>query len=465
MTGPATKTACSAYERIAGLITAGEITTLPSKDAIADLEEAIKGNDRESVKTASEAEAAGQTSAAANRHDLSLKGASGVQVGDHNVQNNYHYYGQQGPQTTGPPQAVGDRLPYRGLDPFGEVDQEFFFGRDDALNEVMHRMATTRSGIVVVSGASGIGKTSLLRAGVLPRLRRNGLPGNAGAKNWPCLLFTPGVAPLDELAAQMAVLSGISVQEARRPLEANPQLFGRLARQAVLAQVRRYADLASHDLRDRQRLVLIIDQFEQLFTLCRDEGERRAFITALESAASPEPSVLVVLGLRADHESRCAEYPQLTAAMRERYLLAPMAERDLELAITQPAEQARSSVERALVERLLVEARGGTGALPWVSHALVQAWEARAGDALTLADYEQAGRIATAAVDRAQVAYDALTENQRDTARQVFLQLGATHPDSTDRVILATWDQLHASITSPSSLRSWTSWLIAGSSP
>jgi MinD-like ATPase involved in chromosome partitioning or flagellar assembly len=416
------------YEKIAALIAADEI--LAENDGVS-----------------ADVKAQGQASVG-SRHDLAFEGASGVQVGDHNVQHNY-YYGQQDPRTTGP-QAAGDRLPYRGLDPFEEVDHEFFFGRDDAINEVVHRMAATRSGIVVVSGASGIGKSSLLRAGVLPRLRRNGLPENAGAKNWPCLLFTPGATPLDELAAQMAVIAGISVHEARPPLAANPQLFGRLARQAVLAHARRYADLASPDSSDRQRLVLIIDQFEHLFTLCRDEDERRAFITALASAAaSPEPSVLVVLGLRADHESRCAEYLQLAAAIGERYLLAPMAERDLELAITQPAKQARSSVERGLVERVLAEARGSTGALPWVSHALVQAWKARAGEVLTVADYDQAGGIVTAAVAQAHVAYDALTENQRDTARQVFLQLGATGPDGSDRAIPATWDQLHASIGSP----------------
>jgi hypothetical protein len=216
------------------------------------------------------------------------------------------------------------RGPYRRLRAFEESDREYFLARDDAITEVLRRLSDTGSGIVVVSGVSGTGKSSLLRAGMLPRLRSNGLAGAPEARSWPCLLFTPGTAPLDELAAQVAALAGSDVAGARRSLAAAPERFGLLARRAVLARARRLAERAGRGapVASRQRLLLVIDQFEQLFTRCPDESERRAFITALHSAAVPpddvapdEAPALVVLGVRADLEARCTEYPQLTAAI------------------------------------------------------------------------------------------------------------------------------------------------------
>lgn len=420
------------------------------KDAIADLTKAIEDSDLETIKAAREyagaAQAERQGSADAEGEDLSFKGASGFQVGDHNVQNNY-YYGQPASETTKQSPPSGDRSCYRGLASFEGTDHDYFYGRDDAIDKVIDRLAADHSGLLIVSGASGIGKSSLLRAGVLPRLRSAGLPGNTAAKTWPCLVFTPGATPLDELAAQLAVLAGISIEEARRPLAANPQLFGRLARQAVLEEARRHPDRATLDPSARQRLVLVIDQFEHIFSRCRNEDERRAFITALESAATaPEPSVLVVLIVRSDHERRCAEYPQLAAAVRDRFLLGPMTERDLELAITQPAERTGVSVERELVERLLADLRGSSGALPWMSHALLRAWRVRRGEVLTVADYDQAGGIETAAAAQAQSTYDALGGSELDPARQVFLQLTASSGDGSARAVPATWDELYANV-------------------
>lgn len=334
-------------------------------------------------------------------------GMSGVQVGDHNVQVNNYYYGQQVSSATEPP---GGRRPYPGLVPFEGSDHEFFFGRDTAVDEVVRRLAANEAGIVIVSGERGAGKSSLLRAGVLPRLSRDGLPGNAAAKAWPRLLFTPGATPLDELAAQLAVVAGLSATEARQTLAANPQLFGRLARQAVLAHARRQRDQAGSDTAARQRLVLVVDQFEEVFSLCRSEEERRAFITALESAAtSPEPSVLVVLGLDAGYESRCAAYPQLADAVRSRYPLVWMSERDLELAITEPAKRTGATVEPALVRCLLADAPHAAGMSPlpgWISRALAQVWQVHTGDVLTLTDYEQA--VGAGAIHRDQETQAAL---------------------------------------------------------
>jgi len=380
-----------------------------------------------------------------------IQESSGVQVGDNNVQNIYHY--GAGTWTARLTRRPAGGMPYPGLNAFEEPDHEFFFGRDGAVEQVMKRMSASSNGILVVSGVSGTGKSSLLHAGMLPRLRRDGLSGSPGAETWPCLLFTPGTAPLDELAAQVAVLAGISADDARQSLAADPARFALLARQAVLAQARQPSEQqprVAPAVRG-SRLLLVIDQFEQLFTLCPDEGERRAFITALASAAAraPDSPALVLLGVSAGFEARCAEYPQLTAAIQDRYLLTAMTGRELEIAITEPARRAGARVDRELADHLIREARGSAGVLPLLSYALAETWLARTGDTMTLAGYDRTGGIETAVATAAQRAYDTLTEGRKDTARQVFLQLTATSDSGrgdsgTDTAVPATRAELDA---------------------
>src|SRR5262249_2555795 len=171
---------------------------------------------------------------------------------------------------------------------------------------------------------------------------------------------------------------------------------------------------------------------------------RRAFLAALHAAATigrgPDqpPAALVVLGVRADFEVRCAGYPQLADAVQDRYLLGAMTERQLRMAITEPAKKAGSQVDGDLAEGLLAEVRTGqpetfgAGVLPLLSHALDQAWRSRAGQVLTLADYERTGGIEGAVAGTAQRPYDALPPAQQAAARQVFLRLTATSPDGVD---------------------------------
>jgi hypothetical protein len=188
----------------------------------------------------------------------------------------------------------------------------------------------------------------------------------------------------------------------------------------------------------------VVDQFEQLFTQCPDEEQRRAFITALHAAATaghgPDqaPAALVLLGVRADFEARCADYPQLASAVQDRYLVTSMTERQLRMAITEPARKAGSGVEDDLADVLLAEVRtrhrafSGAGVLPLLSHALDQAWRSRTGDVLTLADYERTGGIEGAVADSAQRAYDGLSPSEQAAARQVFTRLTATSSDGVD---------------------------------
>src|ERR1700756_4605310 len=176
---------------------------------------------------------------------------------------------------------------------------------------------------------------------------------------------------------------------------------------------------------DRQlgqgRLLLVVDQFEELFTQCTEEGQRRAFIVALHAAApagfGPDqiPAALGGRGVRADFEARCADYPLLADPVQDRYLVTAMTERQLRMAITEPAKKAGAKVDDDLTGLLLAQVRTGqagtfgAGVLPLLSHALDQAWQSRTGLAVTLADYERTGGIEGAVAASAQRAYDTLT--------------------------------------------------------
>lgn len=213
-----------------------------------------------------------------------------------------------------------------------------------------------------------------------------------------------------------------------------------------------------------RRLVLIVDQFEQLFTQCSDEDQRLAFLIALHAAATAtrgdddRPAALVVLVVRADFEARCAGYPLLADAVQDRYLLTGMTERQLRMAITQPAKKAGSRVDEDLVTVLLGDIQGRAlgmaalepgpgmaapaGILPLLSHVLDTAWRARAGGSLTVPDYERAGGIERAVADSAERAYARLTPAQQAVARTMFLRLTATSPDGTITAGRADRDEL-----------------------
>jgi WD40 repeat protein len=387
----------------------------------------------------------------------------GIQVGEGNTQIIYAYSRLTWSDGVAPPPLASVsgavESPYRGLGAFEERDAAFFFGREEAATQVLERMSGLAGGrgLLVVSGASGAGKSSLLRAGVLPRLRGAGLAVAPGAASWRCLVLTPGRAPLDELAVRVALLAGTDAATVRRELETNPARFALTVRQAALAPPPAAGEaggLMAPQAPEEQRLLLIVDQFEQVFTQCADEGERQAFITALSSAAGTghepctKPAALVVLGVRADFEARCAGYPELAGAIQYRYLVTPMTGRQLRLAITGPAKAAGAYVDDDLVDVLLGEVLArqpggaGPGVLPLLSHALDQAWRSRTGEALTLADYERTGGIEAAVATSAQRAYDQLSPGQQEAARQVFTRLTATSPDGVDTADRSTRAEL-----------------------
>jgi transcriptional regulator with XRE-family HTH domain len=186
---------------------------------------------------------------------------------------------------TGPQLGALTSSPYRGLAAFDEQDAEWFFGREAAAGALLDRLSLLLpgTGLLVVSAASGAGKSSLLQAGVLPRIAEAGLRGAPEAALWPRAVFTPTRAPLDELALRVAPLAGVDAAAVRRGVAADARGFALTARQAAVTGTPRLAEepdgLSEHrDQQRRRRLLLVVDQFEELFTQCADERQRRAFI-------------------------------------------------------------------------------------------------------------------------------------------------------------------------------------------
>ncbi|GLX98207.1 helix-turn-helix domain-containing protein [Herbidospora sp. NBRC 101105] len=272
-------------------------------------------------------------------------------------------------QAPGPRRAEPE--PYRGLAAFRCEDAEWFFGRADLTARLVARVAELRDrggGLLVVVGPSGAGKSSLLGAGLLAA---------AGAGT----IRTPGVRPMDTLHG----LTG--------PL-------------------------------------IVFDQFEELFTLCQDEDERRRFVGALCERAS---GAVVVLGLRADFYTQALGHPELVAAISENQIaIGPMDETGLRAAITEPARKAGLDLEPGLVDLILRDLGPGAGVLPLLSHALYATWRHCRGRTLTIDGYQAVGGIAGAVAVSADAAYHELAPPQRESARRLLLHLVHLSPDTAD---------------------------------
>ena len=319
--------------------------------------------------------------------------------------------------------------PYRGLASFQPEDAAWFFGREDLTARLVGlASAAPAPGVpLTVVGPSGSGKSSLLRAGLIPSM-----------PDWPrrrLALFTPGATPLRELARQLALLD--PGRDPADPDPADPAILAGTSRvEAVLrsdpGEVPRLAPGLTPDGSD-PRLLIVVDQFEEIFTACRDEAERQRFITAICALTGP---AVVVAALRADFYDRALRFPELARALQERQVVVvPMTRHEVRSAIVEPASLARLAVEDGLVELLLRDLAphapdGGpagaaheAGALPLLSHALLTTWSHSHGGRLTVADYQASGGIRNAIARTADLVYEALDEDQRDIARRLFLRL------------------------------------------
>ncbi|PHQ52914.1 hypothetical protein BLA24_04995 [Streptomyces cinnamoneus] len=325
--------------------------------------------------------------------------------------------------------------PYRGLAAFGTAEASWFFGRDRATAALVHRLTERLDGAgpVAVVAASGTGKSSLLQAGLVPELRRGVLPV-AGANRWPVVSTRPGERPLEELMDRLARVTGLTAGELRQALARSPGALATAVHEALGG---------TDGCREPVRLVLVVDQFEEVFTLCPDAREQGEFIRAVHALATGPAfadgrdgsAALVVLGMRADFYGRCLAFPELAAAMRDGQLpLEPMRPDEIREAVVRPALAVGLDLEPGLVELMLRDLGAGDrgqghraayepGALPLLSHALLATWQRRRKRTLTVEGYQQAGGIAGAVAATAERAYARLSPAHQDAARSALLQL------------------------------------------
>ncbi len=297
--------------------------------------------------------------------------------------------------------------PYKGLRAFQPEDAAFFFGREALVADVLAKLAEAR--FVAVVGASGSGKSSFVRAGLVAAIWRGALPAGMDAR---VITLTPGEHPLEELAMRLALLRGVSAGSVLDDLRADPERVALAARQALV------------DAAPDARLVLVVDQFEELFTLCRDDAERRRFVEALLHARAPGNPILVVLAIRADFYGRIAAFPALAAAVQEHQaLVGRMTQDDLRRAIDLPAAEAGLVLEAGLADSMLDDLGEEPGALPLLSHALLETFERRSGHTLTVAGYLESGGVRGAIAKTAETVFDGLDPARQAIVRSVFLNL------------------------------------------
>ena len=331
------------------------------------------------------------------------------------------------PESADPRPRWTGGCPYRGLLPYGRDHEAVFYGRERLTAELAGKLAGTP--IVMLTGGSGTGKTSLLQAGLVPTLARGvQVPGSS---SWPVVSLSATARPLADLTAGLASLGRGDPAAIRQMLAEAPGEAHLLVREILLA------------VGDPARLVLIIDQFEQVFAADGQDArlERTAFLDAVCAAATQpaglagEPPARVVIAVRGDHWDRCAAYPQLVRSMKDgQIVVGPMPEAGLRRAITGPAEASGLRIDDALIDAIVADvdaAEGGTGgtALPLFSQALTLTCENRDGDWLGREGYERAGRVARSVEVSAEDVYAGLSQDQQAVARDVLRRMTAVGPD------------------------------------
>ena len=308
--------------------------------------------------------------------------------------------------------AAADKKPYLGLRYFEETDADLFYGRDEHVAELLGNLAENR--FVAVMGSSGSGKSSLVRAGLLPELRSSMIP-KAGPR-WEVIEFKPGQAPLGELSS--AIGSALGVENARELVEEGPLGIARAVAEAKPEE--------------GTNILVIADQFEEVFRFQREESsqgreaeaaeECQALVRRLlDAAAQSELPIYVLLVMRSDYLGECAQFPDLPERMSESLYLVPRLRRDqLQEAITAPVGGA---MEPAVTQRLLSEVGSDPDQLPRLQHLLARMWDRAGGGRLTMKHYDDAGGWEGGLEQHLEEVYGRLGEAWQVVCQRIFQQL------------------------------------------
>ena len=327
--------------------------------------------------------------------------------------------------------------PYKGLRAFGEGDAQDFYGREALTQQLLVRLGEggELARFLAVVGPSGSGKSSVVKAGLIPALRRGALPGS---ENWFIVEMLPSAHPLEELEAAL-------LRVAVNPPASLMEQFQKDSRGLIRAVRRSLPNDPNIEL------VLVIDQFEEVFTLLRDEKERLQFLELLVSAMLDQNSrVRVVLTLRADFIDRPLNYVDFGELLHQRMeLVLPLTPDELESAITAPAERVGFHFETGLLSAILHDLGDQPGTLPLLQYALTELYEKRAGNTLTKSAYREIGGVLGALGRRAEEIFTGLDTESQTLAKQLFLRLvtlGEGVEDTRRRALIAELENLQLAI-------------------
>ncbi|MBC1197117.1 S-layer homology domain-containing protein [Microcystis aeruginosa BLCCF158] len=346
---------------------------------------------------------------------------------------NYYYREEARIAPADSADVADDNLPcpYRGLFHFGPGDAEYFFGRKSFIKTLFQ--ATQTRNFIPLLGASGSGKSSVVFAGLVPKLQQE--------SHWQFTHFRPGSDPFHALALALVPLYTTNLNETER-----------LAQARQLANYLRDGDISLADVVAQiqhnypsERVLVIADQFEELYTLCPDETIRRNFLDKLTTSPFERVGMVLVLTMRADFLGNALSYRPFADVLQNTDLkLGPMNREELTEVIEKPAQKLGVTFEAGLVERILDDVESEPGNLPLLEFALTELWQRRQGKELTHLAYTEIGEVQGALARHANEEYDKLSEAQRKEVRRIFIQLVRPGEGTEDTRRLATKAELGA---------------------
>ncbi len=304
--------------------------------------------------------------------------------------------------------------PYKGLSYFDctEADANLFYGRTALTDELLEKV---RSGnFLAVLGASGSGKSSVVRAGLLYQLKLG--RKLSGSDTWQLKIFRPGINPLQNLALAFVESELSDIDRASQLAKAEELI----AKGAVgLGQLITAAQT--------QHIVLVIDQFEETFTQCQDITKRQQFFECVLGALQRDDNKLcLIITMRADFFGKCLEqeYGGLAKKIQEHLVtVIPMNREELETAIIKPAEQVNLAVEPELVSQMIADVEDSPGSLPLLQYTLTELWQQRTEERLTLTTYSKLGGVRGTLQTRATEVYESLSLEEQQATKRIFLEL------------------------------------------